>query len=326
MAKKQNKTKDKENFVDLIQQKSTNGYNYLDSEDNNILMDPDYIPGHLQLQLRPWVKEKRGLFDELTEVMETVDKASDEYGAAEIGREKVAQSLITAKNQIEEYKKGTGILKQALGAMNKGTQDSHLYTNMLVFGAQSDGINFDENGKLSFAGVYGAQRDVSVFKLDDMKNPIAGGSPIITEPFESKMFIWQLAEETKRKKDLGKDFDYDWMYTSLHNDLTERGHQNTVGMAFTDLTGDNQDKSFAEQYDSGLANPIYYIHPETGEDLEKDSSWMKNPENAEVLKKFLSKYITDVMNDVHGEIDETTLQLKKTQSDLAEEIIKKYKK
>tara|TARA_R100000655_G_scaffold41369_3_gene77216 strand:+ start:5299 stop:6279 length:981 start_codon:yes stop_codon:yes gene_type:complete len=326
MAKKQNKIKGQDKFVDLVQQKTTNGYNYLDAEDDAKLADPSYIPGHLQIELRPWIRGKRAEFDQLTEIMESVDKASDEYGAAEIGREKVAQSLITAKSQIEDYKKGTGILKQALGAMNKGTQDSHLYTNMLVFGAQSDGISFDNDGRLSFAGVYGDKNNVSVFKMDDVKNPMGGGSPVITEPFESKMFVWKLAEETKRKKDLKKDFDYDWMYTRLHNDLTERGHQNTIGMAFTDLAGDNKGRSFAQQYDEGLADPLYYQHPETGDALGPDSSWMKNPENAEVLKKFLSKYLTDVMNDVHGKVDEQTLQVQKTPADLAKEIIKKYSK
>tara|TARA_R110002020_G_scaffold131006_4_gene292934 strand:- start:372 stop:1343 length:972 start_codon:yes stop_codon:yes gene_type:complete len=323
MAK--NKIKQQDEFVDLVQQKTTNGYNYLDAEDDAKLTNPGYIPVHLQSELRPWVKGKRNLYDELTDVMETVDKASDEYAAAEASREKIAESLVTAKSQIEDYKKGTGMFKQGLNSINKGTQDSNLYTNMLVFGAQSDAVIFGEDGRLSFAGTSG-DNNVDVFKLDDLKNPMGGASPIITEPFESKMFVWKLAEETKRKKDLKKDFDYDWMYTRLHNDLTERGHQNTIGMAFTDIAGDNKGRSFAQQYDEGLADPLYYQHPESGNALGPDSAWMKDPENAEVLKKFLSKYLTDVMNDVHGKVDKETLQVKKTPADLAKEIIKKYSK
>jgi len=326
---------------DIIELKTTNGYNYLSSETREKLGKPDYVPGHLRIPLNPWVRNKRNLFDQLTEMMESSDKASDEYMAAETGREKVAEALIMAKSQIEDYKKGTIILKDALGAMSKGTQDSHLYTNMLVFGAQADGISFDDNGKLSFAGKYaspagsprGSDKDiketmesVATFNLDDMKNPTSGGSPIITQPYDTQQFIWGLADETKRNQELGKKFDYDWMYTRLYNDLTNRGSQNTIGLAFADLAGDNQTKSFAEQYDDGLADPLYYIHPLTGQPLPKDSSWMKDPKNADILKNFLGKYVTEVMKEVYGEIDKETLQVKKTPGDLAREIVEKYNK
>ena len=62
----------------------------------------------------------------------------------------------------------------------------------------------------------------------------------------------------------------------------------------------------------------YYIHPDTGEDLPKGLLWMKDPNNADVLSKLLSRYVTNVMKDMHG--------IGESQSNLASELIKKYSK
>lgn len=313
---------------DVVGEKTTMGIKYLDGVSPEMINNPNYIPEHIQTVLNPWVRNKRIEFDTLTELMEGSDKASDEYSAAARGREKIANGLITAKSQIENYKSITSELKNTLGTMSKGTKEENLYTNMVVFGGQSDALDFDEKGKLSFASVYGGgKNDISVFKLDDMSSLTNGESPLISEPVGTKGYVWKMAEATKQNSDMGKAFDEDWTYTRINNNLTEGGSQNTIGVAYADLAGDNQSKSFAEMYDEGFADPSYYVHPETGDTMPSDSSWMKNPQNAGVLRRYLAKYITNIMKDVHGPIiNEDTGQVKKTQSQLVDELIKKYKK
>ena len=129
-----------------------------------------------------------------------------------------------------------------------------------------------------------------------------------------------MAEKTKENSNAGKPFDHDWTFTKIHNDLTQGGPQNTIGVAFADLAGDNQSKSFAKMYEEGLRDQSYYIHPETGETMPGDSAWMKDPNNAPILQKFLGKYITNIMKDVHSPV------IKEGVSELAQDLIKKYSK
>ena len=314
--------------VDVVGEKTARGIKYLDSVGPEMLSNPNYIPEHIQTVLNPWVRNKRAEFDVLTELMEGSDKNSDEYSKAARGREKIANGFITAKSQIEGYKSVTGQLKGALGSMSRGTKEENVYTNMVVFGAQSDAVDFDEGGKMSFASVYGkGQNDISVFKFDDMSSITNGESPIITEPVGTKGYVWKMAEATKENSKMGKGFDADWTYSKIYNDLSNGGTQNTIGVAYADLAGDNQSKSFAEMYEEGFKDQSYYVHPETGQTMPSDSAWMKDPQNADILKGFLGKYITSIMQDVHGPtINEETGQIKTSQSQLAQDLIKKYSK
>ena len=314
--------------VNIVEERTMQGVKYLDRISPEMLNNPDYIPDHIQTVLDSTVREDRKEFDFLTELMENSDKASDEYGAAARSREQIARRWVTMKNQIEEYKNSTRGLKTALASMSEGTDEKNLYTNMLVFGAQSDAIDFDKDGRMSFASVYGeGKNDISIFKLDDMLSTETGESPIIVEPVGTKAFVWKMANKTKEDSDAGKPFDENWTYTEIYSDLTERGTNNTIGAAHADLAGDNQSKSFAKMYEEGLKDQSYYIHPETGEVMPSDSSWMKNPKNVDILKKFLGKYITSIMKDVHGPvIDEETGLIKKSQAEIAQEIVKKYRK
>ena len=312
---------------DIIQDKMSQGIKYLHGVPDEQLSSPDYIPEHIRSVLTPWVRDVRRKHDELTDIMDSVDKASPEYEDAARGREQLANSLVKAKDQIGKHNKGTMEMKQAVASMSKGTQNANLYTNTVIFGAQSDAIGFDDSGKMSFGSVTGVGEDTATtFLFDDHASPLAGETPIITEPVGSKGYVWKLAEKTKQDATSGKKFDEQWTYTSIFNNLTESGPQNSIGMAFADLAGDNQTKSFAQQYESGLSDPSYYVNPETGEQLPPDSGWMKDPAQGDMLKKFLGKYITSIMKDVHGPtIDEETGLIKKSQSQLAQELIKKYK-
>ena len=314
MAEKEN-----ENYKKITNQ----GIKYL-----NGVTSPTGIADWMQAPLSEHVRDGRKQFDVLTEVMESVDKNSDEYSEAAREREKIAKSYMTADSQIKAYNTYVGELKGVLPNMSKGTDEKSFYNNMLVGGAQADAVGFDLDGKLKFGSIYGkGKNDVSVLGLDGMLSTTMGSSPIITEPVGTKTQVWKMAEKTKLDSNAGKPFDADWTYTRVHNNLTEGGPQNTIGVAFADLAGDNQSKSFAEMYDEGLRDKSYYIHPDTGDKLPKDSSWMKDPNNVDILQKFLGRYITNIMKDVHGpSINEDTGQIKKTQSQLAQDLIKKYSK
>ena len=232
----------------LIQTKTEHGMNYLKTERNQDLSSPDYIPEYIQGPLFNHVRDAHRLFGEFSVMEEQAVRGSKEQTTLAREKEKQVKRLIKMKEQLEIYKKSTLQCKEALGAMSNGTQDSNVFTNMCVFGGQSDVVDFDKAGNMLFSVIYGdRQEDVSVFNLNDMADVYSGGSPIITEPFESKMDIWSLAEETKANQTEGKHFDGEWMYKRLINDFTNKGANNTIGLAFADLAGENQTKSFAEQ-------------------------------------------------------------------------------
>ena len=77
-------------------------------------------------------------------------------------------------------------------------------------------------------------------------------------------------------------------------------------------------------YEEGLQED-YYINPETGEFLPEGTTWMKDPDNSKVLSQVLSKYITNVMKDIHAPVESSALS-EQEQSELANELIKKYSK
>ena len=78
-------------------------------------------------------------------------------------------------------------------------------------------------------------------------------------------------------------------------------------------------------YDEGLKED-YYIHPETGESLPTESAWMKDPKNSQVLSQLLSKYITNVMKEIHTPASNNMALDEEARKKLAEELIKKYSK
>ena len=285
MAKKNNNK-----TIEETERKLQQGYKYLDRVDDDALNNPKYIPEHIQQALNPWVRNKRSDFDVLTEIMETSDKNSEEYSAAAREREKIANGLITAKDQIEGLKKYTKELKNVMTNMNPGTKEENLFSNILVGGAQADSVAFDNDGKLNFGNAFGdGKNDFDVIKLDDVVSTQTGLAPIITDPIVSKTYVWKMAERVKTDANSGKPFDEDWTYTMMYNNLAEGGPQNTIAVAFADLAGDNRSKSFAEMYEAGFKDSSYYTDPETGQQLPKDSSWMKDPSNANVLNPLLSK-------------------------------------
>tara|TARA_R110001583_G_scaffold33842_3_gene114031 strand:+ start:14240 stop:15268 length:1029 start_codon:yes stop_codon:yes gene_type:complete len=323
--------------VDVVGQKTRNGYEFIKNMNTEEVGAPNYIFGHVQAVVNPWVRKKRAEFDVFTEAMETLDKGSDEHMVANKGRESIANSFSTLRKQLDKYNMGSLKLKESLGAMSLGTDDSSLFVNMLVYGGQSDGVNIDDGGKLSFGRVRSSgdsayrqdeEDNIDVFHLDNVNDPVEGASPIIIEPYESKAYVWNLAEETNRKKEQGEEFDEEWVSKRIAYELTNKGDKNTIGLAFADLAGDNSSKSFADQWRDGLSDSYFYTNPETGQPItNKDNSWMKDPANYAILQKYLGRYITNIMRDVHGPtINKETGQVKRTQAQIAQDIVKKYSK
>jgi hypothetical protein len=306
-----------------VHDRMQSGIKYLDTVRDEDLNSEQYIPEHVFGPLSDFVRGVRKTHDVLTEQLDKVDKGSDDYDMLSRQREQLVTSLVTARSQLTTLNSGTMNMKLAMPKLNRGTLDANLYSNAIVYAGQSDAIAFNEKGKMTFGSAYGAgKNDIARFVLDDM-----GKHSLVTEPMGSKAFVWKLAEKMHVDSTSNKPFNEDWTYTRVFNDLTERGPQNAIGMAFTDMAGDNQTKSFADIWLGGLKDKSYYTNPETGEAIGMDINWMKDVANSDLLKKMLAKYITSVMRDIHGPtINQETGQVKKTQSELAQDLIKKYSK
>ena len=319
--------KEQEKFQETFKRITENSSKFLNNFTDQHLNDFNYIPESIQPYANDFLRKGRLKFDLLSELLEGTEKSSDEYVSTKKEIEKIAKSFVNLRNQVDSYKSGMAEFKTILGDLNKGTQDSNYFINSSIFGNQWSDMIIDDEGNMNFT--IGKGKDAKLFPLNSLLDFRSGSAPMITEPWTSKNLVMKLAQKTKSEKDLGRPFDYEWAYNSVLNNLTDMGPSETIGMAYTDLAGDGRTKSFAEMYVNGLKNENYYKHPETGVSMPKDSLWMKDPANAGVLNLFLSRYIADVMKDVYGTVDKKTGQVTKkakSQSQLAQDLIKKYKK
>ena len=328
-----------------------NGMRYLNTWDEKIMTNNPKVPESIQPYINSYVRDVRRQWDELTDMEPQFDKSSDEHLAIQQKQEKLGKSLITLDKQKEAYKAGIGSFKSALGGMSPATQEASLFVNSAIYGNQWDSMHINDSGKMSFLvsgeelggntkGVgYGndikkhfaetgenALGSEGVFSLDDMGDFENGSMPIIQDPAISKVHVMKLAEKTKIDRDSGKPFDEQYTYNNTLTRLTETGANGIIGTAFADLAGDSQTKSFAEMYEEGLQED-YYINPETGEFLPEGTTWMKDPDNSKVLSQVLSKYITNVMKNIHGPAVNNNVELdEEARNQLAKELIRKYSK
>ena len=330
MANKKPKDKNEQLMQQMFSYVTTESLRNLDGYTELHLNDPKYIPETLNPVIKKYVVEKRKDYDYLRSELEKYDKASDQYMAINNEIEHVQRSFMNLKADIDLFKKTKMDFKNVLGEMNPGTQDSNPFLNSAVFGELST-PEIDRHGNLMFMiETPSGEKDPTVtkYKMKDMGNVKAGQSPIITEPYATKNFVWKMAEKTSAGKQMGAAFDKDWTKKLIANNINEFGPNNVIGSAFTDLAGDGRTKSFADQYEEGLKNKDYYVHPITGEQLPTDNTWMKDPANVEALGMLLTNYITDVMTDIYGVIDSETGQVTKnvSQANRAKELIAKYSK
>ena len=283
-----------------------NSMKWLDSYTDQHMNDFNYIPESIQPYINNFVREGRKTFDWLSNNLELVDKSSDEYIAMQKEMENTARSFINARGQVDKYKEGVQNFKSALGEMNEGTQDANYFLNSAVFGNQWDDMNIDKDGNFQFQVKSGeGNGEENIFKLNDIADVANGGNPIITEPYGSKKFVWDLANRVKKSKDSGIAFDKEWVEKMTSNNLHEFGPNNIIGMAHTDMSGDGRSKSFADMYEEGLNDKDFYIHPLTGENLPEEANWMKDKNNTEVTAMLLTKYISNVMSDIYHGSDQS---------------------
>ena len=315
-----------------------NAYKYLDGYDD--IAGEKVVPEHLMPSIDNKIRTEMDYYNKLSVEEVKYDKGSSDHMYIQREKEKIGRGLIKLKDQEMKWKNGLVTFKEELGGMNAGTKNEDLHAKAAVYGAQQRAIHISDDYKMSFlldevevsaerskaienfenTGEWN-ESEGEIVSLDDV-----GSRPIIQEPYVTKTFVFDLAEKSKNDKDSGKKFDEKWTYNSSLNNFDKAGPKGTIGAAFADLSADGQTKSFAEMYDEGM-NAEYYINPDTGEALPAGLEWMQDPANSKVLAKLLAKYITNVMKDIHGPtINEKTGQVKKSQSQLAQDLIKKYSK
>ena len=332
MSKKTSHKQEGEKMQQLFSYVNTEALRNLDGYTDLHLNDARYIPESLNPIIKNYIVGKRKNYDYLRDELERHDKASNEYMTINSEIEQIQRSFMNLRSDVDLFKSTKMDFKNVLGEMNPGTQDSNYFLNSAVFGELSQ-PEIDEDGNLLFAMETpvgdGKPNNITKYKMKDMSNIKAGQSPIITEPYGTKNFVWKMAEKTYAAKQSGASYDGEWTKKMIANNIESFGPNNIIGTAFSDLAGDNRTKSFADQYEEGLKNKDYYVHPITGEQLPTDSTWMKDPANTEALGMLLTNYISDIMTDIYGVTDSETGQVtkeKKTQAQIAQDIVKKYSK
>ena len=145
--------------------------------------------------------------------------------------------------------------------------------------------------------------------LDDIAPIQYSSAPIIQEPYAEKLMVYNMVQALEEEKKQGKKFNDIYIYNNLLTKFTDAGANRVIGTAFADLAGDGRTQSFAEMWESGLKDRSLYMHPDNGEKMPKDSIWMKDPANADVLSKLLSKHVVNTLNSLYGTIDVTTGQV-----------------
>jgi len=301
-----------------------NAMKHINSIDSDSVGSANYIPETMQPYIGSAIRNSRKKMDILEKTLSLLPKSSDEYLQAQMDREGIAKSLYTMRKQIDLYNQGQLGFKGISTNINPGTKDENFYVNSAIYGNQWDTLGFDDDGKIHFGlSVDDNPKNLQYHKLDDLQD----SNPIITKPFKSMKYVFDLYEVTKANKDMGKDFDWDWTYNSALTNFTNAGDDAIIGLAHADLAGDGRTKSFAEMYEMGLNDPLFYTHPETGEPLPKDTEWMKEPKNAEILNQLMSRYIANTMGGVAGD-SEVKEQVSDTEvaTLTPAQLIKKYSK
>ena len=289
----------------------------------NDFNDPTWTPEGMQFELRSFLRKTKNETALLYNEQEKYSKGSEEFLTIGNEIERVGKSIIKLRDQLNTYKKSKLDFKNALPNINKGTKESDFLMNSIIYGDVGNKIGIDNDGNINFA-MPSNEEEESWVKLDEVSDINLGSAPIITEPYGSKKFIWDMANKVKKDKDSNIPIDQEWIKRSILNNFNDAGDKNTIGIAFTDLSADGRSKSFAEQYEEGLNNSKYYTNPITGDKLPKDNEWMKDVSNTEALRLLISEYVADVMVDVYGPtVNEGTSE---GVSELAQNLIKKYSK
>lgn len=273
---------------------------FFNSLTDDHIQDPKYVPESIQPYIANFVRKGRSKFDVLNSELYKHEKSSDNYVILRGQIEGVAKSFINAKSQTESYKKHQGGFRDIMNEINPGTLDDNYYKVATILGNQWDTMAIDDDGYFYF----GYTRDKAGKKMEYVPlNKLASTAPILTEPYNNKKFVFDLANRTKESRDKNFPFDEEWVYKTTLDQFSSSTPGQIVATAFTDLAGDGRTKTFAELYMQGLGDKLLYTNPETGEKLpRKDTQWMKDTNNSGILSQLLSKFVTGVMKDIYGSV------------------------
>jgi len=162
--------------------------------------------------------------------------------------------------------------------------DKDFYTNIFTNNSK---FSVAENGDIAF-DISGKKNKSNLYK-DHAGNWLPSNN--ISESFALETYGKAVASGEK-----GNAFYRDATYRALLNNLKATGNDGLQTFVTTDLTGDDSDFTFQQQWASGSLDDKFY--KSRGEkNKQNDSSWMFDNKNAGELRKLVADYYTDVVED-----------------------------
>ena len=159
--------------------------------------------------------------------------------------------------------------------------DKDFYTNIFTNNAK---FNITENGDIAF-DISGKKNKSNLYK-DHAGNWTNRNN--ISESSFLEMYAKAQASGEK-----GNAFYRDTTYRALLSNLKATGNEGLQTFVTTDLTGDNSDFTFQQQWANGMLDAKFY----TGRKKEDGTDWMFDNKNAGELRKLAADYYTDVVED-----------------------------
>jgi len=159
--------------------------------------------------------------------------------------------------------------------------DKDFYTNIFTNNAK---FNIAENGDIAF-DISGKKNKSNLYK--DHAGNWTNRNNISESSF---LEIYARAQASGEK---GNAFYRDTTYRALLSNLKATGNEGLQTFVTTDLTGDNSDFTFQQQWANGMLDAKFY----TGRKKEDGTDWMFDNKNAGELRKLAADYYTDVVED-----------------------------
>ena len=159
--------------------------------------------------------------------------------------------------------------------------DKDFYTNIFTNNSK---FSVAENGDIAF-DVSGKKNKSNLYK-DHAGNWTSRNN--ISE--SSFLEMYSKAQASGEK---GNAFYRDTTYRALLSNLKATGNEGLQTFVTTDLTGDDSDFTFQQQWASGSLDDKFY----KGRKKEDGTDWMFDNKNAGELRKLVADYYTDVVED-----------------------------
>tara|TARA_R110001583_G_scaffold576_2_gene5188 strand:+ start:1196 stop:2857 length:1662 start_codon:yes stop_codon:yes gene_type:complete len=160
--------------------------------------------------------------------------------------------------------------------------DKDFYTNIFTNNAK---FNIAENGDIAF-DISGKKNKSNLYK--DHAGNWTNRNNISESSF---LEVYSKAQASGEK---GNAFYRDTTYRALLSNLKATGNEGLQTFVTTDLTGDNSDFTFQQQWASGNLDDKFYKTRGKAKQ-ENDTSWMFDNKNAGELRKLVADYYTDVV-------------------------------